>query len=167
MSRAVTSGTLLKAVLRARDWHIYRVFEREYVRAASSIGEDLYAPSPRTLRRWQNGESEVPHGYHMSVLEAMLPGYTAEELFTPFDLLAGDPVPAPTPDRLQDGVCILCALTSCADQMCARLHAGSVWTWCPRCKGRGCRHDDDCIAGRREVYDYTAEDSDSEMRVAA
>ncbi|MFJ9367474.1 hypothetical protein ACIRRA_24045 [Nocardia sp. NPDC101769] len=95
MHPARTNGTVLKALLRERGWHRYDSFAREYSRIAAELGVDGYPPEPRTFRRWLGRMDDLPRRYYRRVLEAMLPGYTIEELFAPFDLLGGAPLPAP------------------------------------------------------------------------
>lgn len=74
----------LKDALRARRWTAYRTFCREYDRAAKVIDTDVVGtyPSRAQLHRWLNGEvKSLPYPDHCRVLEQMLPGWTAEQLF--------------------------------------------------------------------------------------
>ncbi len=78
--------TLLRALLRQRHWQTYRTFCVEYDKAASKIDRQLIRtwPSRGQLHRWTSGELRgLPYPHHCRVLEAMFPGYTAEQLFSP------------------------------------------------------------------------------------
>ncbi|MEU8269364.1 DUF5919 domain-containing protein [Sphaerisporangium sp. NPDC049002] len=75
---------LLKTLLRQRHWQTYAVFCREYDKAAKKIDPErnLARPSRAQLHRWLAGElKSLPYADHCRVLEAMFPGYSAEELF--------------------------------------------------------------------------------------
>ncbi len=92
----VSSGpTMLKVLLRERHWQNYGMFKRAYQQAARGLHKDLVEthPSRATLFRWQAGQlRELPYPDHCAVLEAMLPGWTAVELFQPYlppDAVAG------------------------------------------------------------------------------
>lgn len=77
----------LKALLRLRHSQTYPTFKRLYEKAARTIDSTLVAtcPTKRQYYRWLNGQlSGLPHPGARGVLEAMFPGYTAEELFTPW-----------------------------------------------------------------------------------
>ncbi|MGH3916431.1 MAG: hypothetical protein ACRDTC_23930 [Pseudonocardiaceae bacterium] len=86
-SRRVSSDpTMLKVLLRERHWQNYGMFTRAYQNAAKSLDKDLAQtyPSLSTFRRWLAGQvQDLPHAQHCVVLEAMLPGWTAAELFQP------------------------------------------------------------------------------------
>ncbi len=74
----------LKDALRARRWTAYRTFCREYDRAAKAVDSDLVGsyPSRAQLHRWMTGEvKRLPYPDHCRVLEQMLSGWTAEQLF--------------------------------------------------------------------------------------
>ncbi|MGH3916498.1 MAG: hypothetical protein ACRDTC_24270 [Pseudonocardiaceae bacterium] len=77
---------MLKALLRERHWQNYGMFTRAYQNAATSLDKNLTQtyPSLSTFRRWLAGQvQDLPHAGHCAVLEAMLPGWTAAELFQP------------------------------------------------------------------------------------
>ncbi|MGH3909124.1 MAG: hypothetical protein ACRDTE_33850 [Pseudonocardiaceae bacterium] len=79
--------TMLKALLRERHWQNYGLFKRAYQKAAKGLDKDLVEtyPSRATLHRWMTGQvKKLPYPEHCAVLEAMLPGWTAAELFTPY-----------------------------------------------------------------------------------
>jgi len=85
--RASSGPTMLKALLRERHWQNYGMFKRAYQKAARGLHKDLVEthPSRATLFRWQAGQlQELPYPDHCAVLEAMLPGWTAAELFAPY-----------------------------------------------------------------------------------
>ncbi|MGH4017061.1 MAG: hypothetical protein ACRDSL_24670 [Pseudonocardiaceae bacterium] len=85
--RASADPTMLKALLRERHWQNYGMFKRAYQKAAKGLDKDLVDtyPSMSTFRRWLAGQiQDLPYPEHCTVLEAMLPGWTAAELFTPY-----------------------------------------------------------------------------------
>ncbi len=85
--RVSSDPTMLKALLRERHWQNYGLFKRAYQKAAKGLDKDLIEtyPSRATLHRWMTGQvKELPYPEHCAVLEAMLPGWTAAELFTPY-----------------------------------------------------------------------------------
>ncbi|MFD0000766.1 hypothetical protein [Nocardia sp. NPDC127526] len=155
MPRICKSGTVLKALVRQRDWTQDR-FGLEYDRAAARVDSGMvgYAPNIRTVRRWLAGQVR-PHIDHRHVLEAMFPGYTIDELLAPFDLSTGAPIPAPRtlagqpavtaagtrtvwqcPPRLSfGGVCIWCDRHGCTDIQCVWLHESTEWKVCSDCGG--------------------------------
>jgi hypothetical protein len=74
----------LKVLLREKHWQTHRTFNAEYDRAARSIDPKLVGtgPSRAQLHRWLSGELKgLPYPDHCRVLEKMLPGWTAEQLF--------------------------------------------------------------------------------------
>ncbi|MGH3564515.1 MAG: hypothetical protein ACRDRH_00490 [Pseudonocardia sp.] len=78
---------MLKALLRARHLQNYGMFKRAYQKAARGLDKELVEtyPSKATLYRWLAGQiQDLPHPDHCAVLEAMLPGWTAAELFKPY-----------------------------------------------------------------------------------
>ncbi|MGH3939341.1 MAG: hypothetical protein ACRDTG_12035 [Pseudonocardiaceae bacterium] len=78
---------MLKALLRARHWQNYGLFKRAYQKAAKDLDKELVEtyPSRATLFRWMTGQVQgLPYPDHCAVLEAMLPGWTAAELFQPY-----------------------------------------------------------------------------------
>ena len=77
---------MLKILLGQRHWQNYATFCAEYDKAATRIDPDLVAsyPSRAQLHRWLTGAlRSLPHAGHCRVLEDMLPGWTAEQLFQP------------------------------------------------------------------------------------
>ncbi|SCF13577.1 hypothetical protein GA0070607_5970 [Micromonospora coriariae] len=78
----------LKVLLQQRHWQTYRTFCQEYDRAAGTIDRALVGrwPSRAQLHRWLSGSvKRMPYPDHCRVLEAMFPGWTAEQLFEPWD----------------------------------------------------------------------------------
>ncbi|MGH3569384.1 MAG: hypothetical protein ACRDRH_25855 [Pseudonocardia sp.] len=78
---------MLKALLRERHLQNYAMFKRAYQKAARGLDKDLVEayPSRATMCRWMVGQiKDLPHPHHCAVLEAMLPGWTAAELFKPY-----------------------------------------------------------------------------------
>ncbi len=89
---------VLKKLLCDRHWQVYRTFCVEYDKAARGIDRTLLGtyPSRAQLHRWLAGDlKRLPHPHHCQVLEAMLPGMRAHEMFEP---LSVQPVPT---DRAQ------------------------------------------------------------------
>ncbi len=90
----------LKVLLGQRHWRDYGTFCAEYSKAAARCdpGRAGYPPSRAQLHRWLTGAlAGLPQAAHCRVLEEMLPGWTAEQLFSPAtpDLLYGGPQPSP------------------------------------------------------------------------
>lgn len=82
----VSRSTVLKELLRQRRWQAYKRFRREYDRVAAGLDKELVGtyPSDRTYRRWLSGRVVgIPLSEPCTVLEAMFPGYTIEQLFEP------------------------------------------------------------------------------------
>ena len=100
---------LLKLLLRERHWQNYGTFCVEYDKAAARIDPDLTGsyPSRAQLHRWLTGSlRSLPYPDHCRVLEEMLPGWTAEQLFHPAapELLnANGRIPSPGPEQGQAG----------------------------------------------------------------
>jgi hypothetical protein len=77
---------MLKVLLRERHWQNYSTFCAEYDKAAAKIDSDLAGsyPSRAQLHRWLSGAlRSLPYPDHCRVLEEMLPGWTADQLFQP------------------------------------------------------------------------------------
>ncbi|MFE3053499.1 hypothetical protein [Nocardia sp. NPDC059239] len=85
--RKIDGGTELKRLLREKHWDTPKTFSREYNRAARKIDRNrggLDGPSKAQFYKWLAGDLKgLPQPDHCAVLEAMLPGHTAEELFAP------------------------------------------------------------------------------------
>jgi len=76
----------LKSLLQQRHWQTYRTFKSEYDKAARTIDPQLVEswPSRAQLHRWLSGELKgLPYPDHCRILEAMLPGWTVDQLFEP------------------------------------------------------------------------------------
>lgn len=86
---------MLKVLLGQRHWQNYATFCAEYDKAAGRVDSGLVRtfPSRAQLHRWLSGSLRgLPYPEHCRVLEEMLPGWTAEQLFqtaTPELLYAG------------------------------------------------------------------------------
>lgn len=79
------SGTILRSLLRQKHWQKYSTFCTEYDKAAQAIDASLAGswPSRPQLQRWLSGTMKtLPYPDHCRVLEAMFPGFTAEQLFS-------------------------------------------------------------------------------------
>ena len=79
-------ATQLAALAQARGWHRFGAFQAEYEKAARVLDARLVAstPSRSQWHRWLAGElRRLPYVNHGRVLEAMFPGWTAEQLFSP------------------------------------------------------------------------------------
>jgi hypothetical protein len=77
---------MLKVLLREKHWQNYSTFCAEYDKAAHRIDPDLTGryPSRAQFHRWLTGAVlSLPYADHCRVLEAMFPGWTAEQLFHP------------------------------------------------------------------------------------
>lgn len=89
-------STHLKLLLQARHLQAHAAFCREYDRLAKRLDPALVNtwPSRATLHRWMvGGVKRLPYPDHCRILEAMFPGWTAEQLLQPCD----DPQAAGTP----------------------------------------------------------------------
>lgn len=79
-----SEGTVLKALLRERHLQEHQAFCREYDRVARRVdpGMQRSYPSKTTFYRWLSGDLlTLPYPGHCRILEAMLPGWSADELF--------------------------------------------------------------------------------------
>jgi hypothetical protein len=77
---------MLKVLLGQRHWQNYATFCAQYDKAAARTDPALTGsyPSRAQLHRWLSGAlRSLPHADHCRVLEEMLPGFTAEQLFQP------------------------------------------------------------------------------------
>jgi hypothetical protein len=82
-----SAPTMLKALLRERNLHSYKMFKRAYEKSAKKLDSSLTTsyPSDRTFKRWVSGRiKELPRAEHCAVLEAMFPEWFASELFQPY-----------------------------------------------------------------------------------
>src|SRR3712207_6329532 len=76
--------TRLSVLLRQHRWHSYSVFRSQYDKVAREIDSDLVGtwPSRAQFQRWLKGDLKgLPYPDHCMILERMLPGWTAEQLF--------------------------------------------------------------------------------------
>jgi hypothetical protein len=83
---AVAGPVVLKKLLREKHWQTYRTFCRQYDKAARAVDVSLVGsyPSRAQLHRWQSGDVKgLPYAHHCQVLEAMFPGVTAAQMFSP------------------------------------------------------------------------------------
>lgn len=95
------TDTVFKSLLRQQHLQEHRAFLRAYDRAAGQVDRTLVGggPSKATFYRWLAGQmSRLPHPGHCRVLEAMLPGWSADELFQPWP----DDVPSGPLPRISD-----------------------------------------------------------------
>lgn len=77
---------LLLVLLQERRMNRYGIFRAEYDKAARKLDPYLVgsAPSRAQLHRWVSGGlKRLPYTDHCRVLEAMFPGWTADQLFAP------------------------------------------------------------------------------------
>lgn len=76
----------LKNLLRQKHWQTYSTFCIQYDKAARAIDDSLVGsyPSRAQLHRWQAGDLKgLPYPRHRQVLEAMFPGITVAQMFSP------------------------------------------------------------------------------------
>ncbi|MFQ6226291.1 NB-ARC domain-containing protein [Nocardia sp. NPDC002869] len=79
-------ATRLKTVLQQQHLQTHTAFCREYDKIAATIDPDLVGSAPRRsqFHRWLSGDVKgLPYPHHCRILEKMLPGHTAAELFAP------------------------------------------------------------------------------------
>lgn len=92
-------GTIFRALLRQKHWQKYSTFCTEYDKAARTLDVSLTGswPSRPQLQRWLSGTMKtLPYPDHRRVLEAMFPGWTADQLFEPAqDEVGNRPPPEP------------------------------------------------------------------------
>jgi hypothetical protein len=77
----------LKVVLQQRHLQTYGLFCREYDKAAQDVDAALVGrwPSRAQFHRWLSGDLKgLPYPGHCRILEKMLPGYSAAQLFEPW-----------------------------------------------------------------------------------
>src|ERR1700722_8149722 len=77
---------MLKILLSQRHWQNYATFCAQYDKVDARTDPALTGsyPSRAQLHRWLSGAlRSLPHADHCRVLEEMLPGFTAEQLFQP------------------------------------------------------------------------------------
>ncbi len=82
-----SAPTMLKALLRERNLHTYKMFKRAYEKSAKKLDPSLVTsyPSDRTFKRWASGQvKDLPRVEHCAVLEAMFPGWSTRELLQPY-----------------------------------------------------------------------------------
>ena len=87
--------TVLAVLLEGRGLHRYGSFCAAYHQAAGALDKQLArsVPSRAQFHRWLTGELRgLPYTDHCRVLEHMLDGYSAQQLFTP---CPGGTLPAP------------------------------------------------------------------------
>ena len=87
--------TLLAALLQDKGLHRYGSFRAAYDKTARAVDRELggTAPSRAQFHRWITGDLRgLPYSDHCRVLEHMLTGYTAAQLFRP---CIGNGVPGP------------------------------------------------------------------------
>ena len=88
--------TLLAVLLEDRGWQRYGSFRAAYEKAARSLDRERggsSAPSRAQFHRWLTGDLRgLPYTDHCRVLEHMLTGYSAAQLFKP----CPDGIPAPS-----------------------------------------------------------------------
>lgn len=80
----VERPTVLKVLLRQRHLQSHRTFCREYDKVAEKVDRTLKGgyPSKAQFYRWLSGELVgLPYPDHCRILEAMLPGWQADQLF--------------------------------------------------------------------------------------
>ena len=78
--------TVLAVLLEGRGLHRYGSFCAAYNQAAGTLDKKLArsVPSRAQFHRWLTGELRgLPYTDHCRVLEHMLAGYSAQQLFTP------------------------------------------------------------------------------------
>lgn len=99
--------TALAVLLEDRGLHRYGSFRAAYQKAAGTLDKQLAhsAPSRAQFHRWLTGElRRLPYTDHCRVLEHMLPGYSAPQLFAPCPERTAPaparPVPGATPSAL-------------------------------------------------------------------
>jgi hypothetical protein len=121
--------TRLKALLLGRHLHPYSRFCRVYDKTARGIDPSWIVayPSRTTLHRWVNGQmARLPSAQHCEVLEAMFPGWSADELFEPAEpedyqrpTKTGEPITRVAGDAVVPGPVV------------------ERWTPCAHCSGYG------------------------------
>jgi hypothetical protein len=75
---------VLKVLLRQRHLQGHHAFCKEYDKLAKQLEPDLVGswPSKAQFYRWLSRDIQgLPYAHHCRILEAMLPGWTAEQLF--------------------------------------------------------------------------------------
>jgi len=86
LATGTRDSTLLSRLLRERYANKYRAFCRAYDATTMGIDTSMVGryPASRQFADWLSGNvSELPDRQHCKILEAMFPGYTAAQLFSP------------------------------------------------------------------------------------
>ncbi|WP_159921880.1 MULTISPECIES: DUF5919 domain-containing protein [Nocardia] len=77
-------GAVLKALLQQRHLQTVSAFNRDYDRVANEFEPELVGAGPRKAqfyRRLSGNLTSLPYPHHRRILEAMFPGWSADELF--------------------------------------------------------------------------------------
>ncbi|HET6954881.1 MAG TPA: DUF5919 domain-containing protein [Acidimicrobiales bacterium] len=80
--------TVLAVLLTRHNLHRFGMFRARYEEIARELDRSLVATSPSRAQwhRWMTGDlKRLPYVNHCRVLEAMLPGWRADQLFAPAD----------------------------------------------------------------------------------
>jgi hypothetical protein len=90
-------STLLRVLLYKRHWQTHGVFLTRYDQTAEHAAPEMTGkgPSRTTFGRWLTGAVGKPHPGHCRVLEALFPGYTADQLFLHTEELLPPAEPGP------------------------------------------------------------------------
>ncbi len=76
-------ATWLKTLLQQQHLQNHDLFLAEYEKVARDLGQTAVGPSRAQFHRWLQGNlKRLPHPHHCRVLEAILPEWTADELFS-------------------------------------------------------------------------------------
>jgi hypothetical protein len=79
----------LKVLLQDQHLHEHSNFIEEYKKHAAALDLSATPPTKGQYYKWLAGTlSGVPRGHHCRILESMFPGWTADELFAPVDVVA-------------------------------------------------------------------------------
>ena len=109
--------TLLAVLLEDKGWQRYGSFRAAYEKAARSLDREhggSRAPSRAQFHRWLTGDLRgLPYTDHCRVLEHMLTGYSAVQLFKPCP--DGIPLPTRAPASTAPASAAVPGLTAAAD----------------------------------------------------
>jgi Domain of unknown function (DUF5919) len=141
--------TVLAVLLEDRGLHRYGSFRAAYNKAAGVLDKQLLhsAPSRAQFHRWLTGElRRLPYTDHCRVLEHMLAGYSAQQLFapcpdgslpTPARAARETAAPATSPGVAPAGVAGVVAVFTSRTEFTAKIDPISLFDSAPRVRAAG------------------------------
>jgi len=141
--------TVLAVLLEDRGLHRYGSFRAAYHQAAGALDKQLAhsVPSRAQFHRWLTGELRgLPYTDHCRVLEHMLPGYSAQQLFAtcpdgslpaPARAARENATPAASPGTASAGMAGVVAVFTTRTEFTAKMDPISLFDSAPRVRAAG------------------------------